>query len=165
MTPRAISSSTSHDPFSCNRAIRLWIQVMTYLKEQLLETMRKVFIQTHGSSLETDKRKLLSSYLLYNVLHCLSEIKTPLFHTCMCNLAIIILYLLECQFKNLKFLFFNFIFFNHGETNFLSLVQFLFPFYFQLFHFTITPVFCLSPWKLPAPEDYLVLPSSEPWAG
>lgn len=103
---------------------------VTYLKEELLETMKKVLIQTHGSSLKTDKDKLLSSYLLYNVLHCLSEIKTPLFHTCMRNLAITVLYLLECQFKNLNLLFFNFfLFLNHGETNFLSLFQFLFPFY------------------------------------
>lgn len=84
------------------------MNTVTYLKEELLETMKKVLIQTHGSLLKTDKEKLLSSYLLYNVLHCLSEIKTPLFHASMCNLAIIILYLLECQFKNLNFLFFNF---------------------------------------------------------
>lgn len=103
------------------------MNTVTRLKEELLETMKKVLIQTHGSSLKTDKEKLLSSYLLYNVLHCLSEIKTPLFHTCMCNLAIIILYLLECQFKNLNFLFLNFTFFNHF-LKFCLLFSFSFPF-------------------------------------
>lgn len=57
------------------------MNTVSYLKEKLLETMKKVLIQTYGSSLKTDKEKLLSSYLLYNVFHCLSEIKTPLFHT------------------------------------------------------------------------------------
>ena len=57
------------------------MNTVSYLKEKLLETMKKVIIQTYGSSLKTDKEKLLSSYLLYSVLHCLSEIKTPLFHT------------------------------------------------------------------------------------
>lgn len=57
------------------------MNTVSYLKENLLETMKKVLIQTYGTSLKTDKEKLLSSYLLYNVLHCLSEIKTALFHT------------------------------------------------------------------------------------
>lgn len=97
------------------------MNTVSYLKEKLLETMKKVLIQTYGSSLKTDKEKLLSSYSLYNVLHCLSEIKTPLFHSSICNLAITVLYLVKWQFK-IYFIFF----FNQGETNFVSFFNFLF---------------------------------------
>lgn len=128
--------------------------------------MKKVLIQTYESSLKTDKEKLLSSYLLYNVLHCLSEIKTLLFHTGICNFAITVLYLLEWQFKNLNLLIFFFFFFIKGKQTFCLFFSFLFllsqivqfhcnsGFLFQSLEITLFP-YCLSE------QGYLVLPSSE----
>lgn len=110
------------------------MNTVSYLKEKLIETMKKVLIQTYGSSLKTDKEKLLSSYLLYNALHCLSEIKTLLFHSGICNLAITVLYLLKWQFKNLFF------FLNKGKQT-LSLFSVSYFFYLKLFNITVTPGF------------------------
>lgn len=106
--------------------------------------MKKVLIQTYESSLKTDKEKLLSSYLLYNVLHCLSEIKTLLFHTGICNFAITVLYLLEWQFKNLNLLIFIFFFLSRGNKLSVSF-SVSYSFYLKLFNFTVTPGFYFNP--------------------